>query len=1160
MRADSKPMIPWLSLVLLLAAPAAAFWDEEEESPQVGIRRLSLRVAVRGRIATTTMDLVFVNYADDQQEAVYQWRMSPEAAVHDLALWVRGMRSPGSLYPRAAAKAIYEEIVSARRDPALVEYLGGGLWNLRVFPVPPGKTLKVQVAFTHLLPVEGNRLVYVAPRPTRACSAATAGELDFTATIRCPGGVKDVHCPDHAVGVERTEDPSGPRITVGFRKEDVALKDRIRIEITPGKAPPQVVAGHDLSDVFLTTLPPPKVLAPNAQTPRNVVLVLDTSASMRGDPMEWAIAGAWSILNALGDDDRFTVVLCGPEPRLWKDALVAGTDRNVGDAQRFIRDVEPAGGTDLAAALRAAAGFHKQDRPVAVFLVTDGWDLLTAAASRRPEPEGQDRAPLPAAPPCRVFALGVAGQVDELTRLAEISGGMAMFVYEHLAAKEAARALIRRAWQMRITEARIEPCTGKGEKQSDLTSVRDLAWSRPRPGEPIVLAGRRSQGVQGRFRVRLTAKVDGRGVEADWLVKHGPAGAASDRGWGGRGIRKLHAHLRAERMYGRLVEPTSRLEDVRKLHEVSVAHHIVTQGTALMVLEDDEECRERGIERGVTMLDEGEHLLEKEDLLKEDERRRPPSKQMQEHERRLRHDLRKLLDEGHYNKAVEVIHTHSTAAEWRYAFVTELALMREFAQIRLNAAEQGKPQEEKLAAYRGLSWEEIPAGRTPRQLVTTAAAHGIEIKLPALPGDKEARRILAGKACAPAADKGELRDALEWLRQTTGLEMHVRWEALARAGVGKDAKVKVDLKDATVERALRAILDAAGGEHEVGYRLEDGLVIVSTPTDLARVPVTRVYDARALLACLPCFDEAPAAWRRWQRGGDTWGAEGGGVFGGGIFEDDGGEADEGVVRVAGEAGDQPARIRHAGIVARVDGRMQIEPAAGERQARGIFEDESAYPVGPLYAPFPTRQRVAWKLLAMIGDLFSGGLFDPPSSRELYRGYAYEGLLVLRYGRDAHLGIRAVLRQVQAAVRADKLGDLFGKHWPESLFTRDARVEPWVLELLRRAGEGKLSRFSSVRVKQAAGRRLARVGGIWFDTSLARGAAIYTIARTGEAADAVRKTSPKLKECFAFREPVILAVDDGLALCLDEVGLRRADDPDVRSLLAALAAKGPSRSE
>jgi len=1087
MRADSKPMIPWLSLVLLLAAPAAAFWDEEEESPQVGIRRLSLRVAVRGRIATTTMDLVFVNYGQDEEEAVYQWRMSPEAAVHDLALWVRGMRSPGSLYPRAAAKAIYEEIVSARRDPALVEYLGGGLWNLRVFPVPPGKTLKVQVAFTHLLPVEGNRLVYVAPRPTRACSAATAGELDFTATIRCPGGVRDVHCPDHAVGVERTEDPSGPRITVGFRKEDVALKDRIRIEITPGKAPPQVVAGHDLSDVFLTTLPPPKVLAPNAQTPRNVVLVLDTSASMRGDPMEWAIAGAWSILNALGDDDRFTVVLCGPEPRLWKDALVAGTDRNVGDAQRFIRDVEPAGGTDLAAALRAAAGFHKQDRPVAVFLVTDGWDLLTAAASRRPEPEGQDGAPLPAAPPCRVFALGVAGQVDELTRLAEISGGMAMFVYEHLAAKEAARALIRRAWQMRITEARIEPCTGKGEKQSDLTSVRDLAWSRPRPGEPIVLAGRRSQGVQGRFRVRLTAKVDGRGVEADWLVKHGPAGAASDRGWGGRGIRKLHAHLRAER-------------------------------------------------------------------------RRPPSKQMQEHERRLRHDLRKLLDEGHYNKAVEVIHTHSTAAEWRYAFVTELALMREFAQIRLNAAEQGKPQEEKLAAYRGLSWEEIPAGRTPRQLVTTAAAHGIEIKLPALPGDKEARRILAGKACAPAADKGELRDALEWLRQTTGLEMHVRWEALARAGVGKDAKVKVDLKDATVERALRAILDAAGGEHEVGYRLEDGLVIVSTPTDLARVPVTRVYDARALLACLPCFDEAPAAWRRWQRGGDTWGAEGGGVFGGGIFEDDGGEADEGVVRVAGEAGDQPARIRHAGIVARVDGRMQIEPAAGERQARGIFEDESAYPVGPLYAPFPTRQRVAWKLLAMIGDLFSGGLFDPPSSRELYRGYAYEGLLVLRYGRDAHLGIRAVLRQLQQAVRAGRLGDLFGKHWPESLFTRDARVEPWVLALLRRAGEGKLSRFSSVRVKQAAGRRLARVGGIWFDTSLARGAAIYTIARTGEAADAVRKTSPKLKECFAFREPVILAVDDGLALCLDEVGLRRADDPDVRSLLAALAAKRPGRSE
>jgi hypothetical protein len=39
---------------------------------------------------------------------------------------------------RDEARAIYEEIVRTRRDPALLEYIGRGAFQARIFPIPLG--------------------------------------------------------------------------------------------------------------------------------------------------------------------------------------------------------------------------------------------------------------------------------------------------------------------------------------------------------------------------------------------------------------------------------------------------------------------------------------------------------------------------------------------------------------------------------------------------------------------------------------------------------------------------------------------------------------------------------------------------------------------------------------------------------------------------------------------------------------------------------------------------------------------------------------------------------------------------------------------------------------------------------------------------------------
>ena len=63
---------------------------------------------------------------------------------------VDGRELPGRLLPKDEARRIYEEIVRTKRDPALLEYMGRGLYRTSVFPIPPGADRKVTMRYTQL--------------------------------------------------------------------------------------------------------------------------------------------------------------------------------------------------------------------------------------------------------------------------------------------------------------------------------------------------------------------------------------------------------------------------------------------------------------------------------------------------------------------------------------------------------------------------------------------------------------------------------------------------------------------------------------------------------------------------------------------------------------------------------------------------------------------------------------------------------------------------------------------------------------------------------------------------------------------------------------------------------------------------------------------------
>ncbi|KAI5099267.1 inter-alpha-trypsin inhibitor heavy chain H5 isoform X1 [Silurus meridionalis] len=90
--------------------------------------------------------------------------------------------------------------------------------------------------------------------------------------------------------------------------------------------------------------------------PKNVVFVIDTSASMLGTKMKQTKEALFTILGDLRPNDHFNFVSFSNRVRVWQPGkLVPVTPYNVRDAKKFIYMISPNGGTDINSALQAGS-------------------------------------------------------------------------------------------------------------------------------------------------------------------------------------------------------------------------------------------------------------------------------------------------------------------------------------------------------------------------------------------------------------------------------------------------------------------------------------------------------------------------------------------------------------------------------------------------------------------------------------------------------------------------------------------------------------------------------------------------------------------------------------------------------------------------------------
>ncbi len=220
----------WLCLILcslILLVPMAALGQEMPPirppiliEPPPTLRTLDLEqhtieASVDGTVASIHVTQRFRNPTRQTVEGSYVFPLPADAAIGDFQMTVDGQVLEGKLHSADEARQIYEEIVRSQRDPALLEYMGGGLFQASVFPIPPGATRTVELTYRQILTLE-NKL-YRLGVPVGAGGHTPPQSFALSVALENQPGLRTLYSPSHNVSITRTGDDSAQ---LGFETSD----------------------------------------------------------------------------------------------------------------------------------------------------------------------------------------------------------------------------------------------------------------------------------------------------------------------------------------------------------------------------------------------------------------------------------------------------------------------------------------------------------------------------------------------------------------------------------------------------------------------------------------------------------------------------------------------------------------------------------------------------------------------------------------------------------------------------------------------------------------------------------------------------------------------------------------------------------------------------
>jgi len=583
-----------------VSAPDLAPTFSAADGRRLPLEGTTVTATLSGPIASVRVEQVFIGPelegGGGSIEATYRFPLPHGASVTALEFRIGQRTVKGVVREKEEARRRFAKARAQGRTATLLEQARADLFEMNVTQIQPGDRVEVTLRYQQPLFYDDGQWRFVYPMAVaerygaeRAAPGGTGGaggaasarsigmpEFQLTAELKNPGEPGEAPwSPSHAIDVT----PTGPgAYAIRLAEERPNPMDFVLCFNAGSEDGPLVVfqRRRDRPGTFLLALTPPPL--GEQAPPRDVLLLIDRSLSMRGRSLEQARIAVAEILDQLADGDGIHLVAFDHDRERFGSGNPAApaqwlplTDERRRAALAWMETLTPRGGSEIERALEIAGRMEvREGRASLVVLITDAAVGNEGRLLRKlPEQLGERR----------LYVLGIGPAVNRhlIERLGRAGGGASDVVLPREGLSDAVRRFARRV--------RAGGPALRGLELSWDEALTADVYPRPLPdlfgGQPVRVVGRFSG--EGPTTLRLTGtRPDGQPREITAQVdlpEVADDAPGLERIWARRRIADRLEHLEAN--------PTA-ASDVRlEVLGLALKHQLVSPYTAF-IAEDSE--------------------------------------------------------------------------------------------------------------------------------------------------------------------------------------------------------------------------------------------------------------------------------------------------------------------------------------------------------------------------------------------------------------------------------------------------------------------------------------------------------------------------------------------------------------------------------------------
>ncbi|XP_073694343.1 inter-alpha-trypsin inhibitor heavy chain H5-like [Garra rufa] len=330
------------------------------------IQELSVQTTIISRYAFTAVSCSMLNRHSAATQGVFQFHIPTAAYISNFTMIVGGRVFPSQV--KAKEKKMKKEggENNGKKNKTAPEQSDGDMEVFRMEVTIPGRNRAVfLLTYEELLQRRLGRYDHVTSvRPMQLVSKLNVGvtivehsHITYLEVLPLRNGKTP-----SSNGNGKADGKVGPPVSTVVKQNETFCK----ISFTPNIAQQAKIATNGMLGEFVVRYDVEREIgigeiqvldghfvhyfAPKdlPVVSKNVVFVIDTSASMVGTKMRQTKEALFTILRELRPNDHFNFVTFSNRIRVWQPGkLVPVTPNNIRDAKKFIYMISPTGGTDI---------------------------------------------------------------------------------------------------------------------------------------------------------------------------------------------------------------------------------------------------------------------------------------------------------------------------------------------------------------------------------------------------------------------------------------------------------------------------------------------------------------------------------------------------------------------------------------------------------------------------------------------------------------------------------------------------------------------------------------------------------------------------------------------------------------------------------------------